>query len=487
MACLYKIIRHNRKMKMSLTAILFLLCLPGTGTGTAAPKPNIVLIAIDDLNDWVGCLGGHPQAKTPNIDRLAKRGVLFSNAHCQSPVCNPSRASMMSGLYPETTGIYFLNPPIEESPPAKASMLMPQRFENEGYYVTAAGKIFHGNENAKYLPNYAGNFGGFGPFPKKKRSPFPGAKLWDWGAYPERDEQLPDHQVADWAVKQLQTKSDKPLWLGVGFVTPHVPQYAPQKWFDMYPLEALQLPVTIPDDLDDISPYGVNLTRLEHIAPTAEWVAKNDQWKPLVQSYLACTSFVDYQVGRVLDAIDSGPYAENTIIVLYSDHGFHLGEKERFAKRSLWQDGAGVPLVIVGPGIAKGKPCAKPVGLIDIYPTLLAICGLKPDPAHEGQSLTPLLENPSSEWLHFARTSFGPGNVAIISESHRYIHYNDGSEELYDRTSDPHEWKNLAKDPESEAILKTHRAALPTTFHPILGKGSTGHKTYEASEALLKK
>jgi len=453
------------------------------GTACGNPKPNVLLIAIDDLNDWIGCLGGHPQAKTPNIDRLAERGVLFRNAHCQSPVCNPSRASMMTGLYPETTGIYFLNPRIEDSPMANQSILMSTRFQTEGYFVTAAGKLFHGDENARHLPNYAGGFGGFGPFPKKKLSPFPGVKLWDWGVFPERDALMPDHQVADWAVQQLKQTHDKPLWLGVGFVTPHVPQYAPQKWFDLYPLDTLQLPSVIKNDLDDLSPYAIDLTRLKHIAPTMEWVTKHDQWKLLVQSYLACVSFVDYQVGRVLDALDAGLHADNTIVVLYTDHGFHLGEKERFAKRSIWQDGAGVPLIIAGPGIAQRQDCQQPVQLLDIYPTLLSLTGLQADPKHEGHSLKALLENPAGVWPFMARSSFGPGNVAIISAGYRYIHYNDGSEELYDRSNDPHEWFNLADNPEKKTILDIHRASLPTHYHAILGAGSTGHEAYSASES----
>lgn len=461
------------------------ILLLGLFAGTVTARPNVLLIAIDDLNDWIGCMGGHPQAQTPNIDRLAERGVLFNNAHCQSPVCNPSRASLMSGLYPESTGIYFLSPPPVESPTLRKQALMPQRFLDEGYYVTGAGKLFHNGEmqNETYVPNYGGQFGSFGPMPDKKISAYPGHPLWDWGAYPEQDEQMPDHQIATWAEERLAEKQERPLWLGVGFYRPHVPQFAPQKWFDMYPLETLRLPAVVENDLKDIPEYGVNLTRLKHVSPTMEWVKENGEWKPLVQSYLACVSFVDHQVGRVLDALDASPCADNTIVVLFSDHGFHLGEKERFAKRSIWQDGAGVPLIIAGPGVAKGKSCAKPVQLLDIYPTLLDLAGLKADLRHEGHSLRPLLENPSADWAHVARSSFGPGNVAIVSEQYRYIHYNDGSEELYDRQADPNEWHNLASNPEKKAVLARHRAKLPKTYHPALGKGSTGHKAYEATEA----
>ena len=450
----------------------------------AADKPNVLLIAVDDLNDWIGCMGGHPQAKTPNIDRLAARGVLFTNSHCQSPVCNPSRASLMTSLYPSTSGIYFLNPDLKESPVAVKSTLMPQRFEQEGYYVTGAGKLFHngGRQNERYMPNYGGAFGHFGPMPKKKISPFPGHPLWDWGAYPERDEQMPDYQIAEWAEKQLAVQQERPLWMGVGFYRPHVPQYAPQKWFDLYPLDTVQLPKTIAGDLNDISPYGIDITRLEHVAPTHEWVLENDQWKPLVQSYLACVSFVDAQIGRVLDALEKSQYRENTYVVLFSDHGFHQGEKDRYAKRSLWKDGAGVPMIVLGPGVAQGKKCNKPVQLLDIYPTLLDLTGHEADPSHEGHSLAPLLKNPDAEWPHMARTSFGPGNYAIISERYRFIQYNDGSEEFYDHAKDPHEWHNVVDDPGYAEAVKRHRQHVPKVRHRILGEGSTGHLSYSASE-----
>ena len=370
--------RPTRKFfRSSFTAAAVLLAagVPFARAGEEQ-KPNILLIAIDDLNDWIGCLGGHPQAKTPNLDRLAARGVLFSNAHCQSPVCNPSRASMMTSLYPATSGIYFLSPDLSESPVATKNSLLPKRFQEDGYYVTAAGKLFHGGQNAKYLPNYGGNFGGFRPLPKKKLTTYPGHPLWDWGAYPEKDEEMPDHKIAAWGVEQLQKKHDKPLFLATGFYRPHVPQFAPQKWFDIFPIDEVQLPATAKDDLDDLSPYAVNLTRLKHVSPTHEWVLENEEWKPLVQSYLACVSFVDAQAGKVLDALEKSNYKDNTYIVLYSDHGFHLGEKDRWAKRSLWEDSTQVPMMIIGPGIAKGKVCTKPVELLDIYPTLLELAGL---------------------------------------------------------------------------------------------------------------
>ena len=451
-------------------------------TAATSSKPNVLLIGIDDLNDWIGCLGGHPQAKTPHLDALAKRGVLFHNAHCQSPVCNPSRASMMTSLYPESSGIYFLNPDIASSPVGKASITLPKRFEREGYHVTAAGKLFHGRENALYFKHYAGSKGGFGPRPKKKISQPHGHPLWDWGAFPDTNEKMPDYQLAAWAANELKSlKTDQPFFLAVGFYRPHVPMYAPKEWFDLHPLDKIQLPRVTGDDLADLSDYAINITRLEHVAPTHKWIEESGEWPHAVQSYLASVSFVDACVGTVLDALDASPHRDNTIIVMFSDHGFHLGEKDRWAKRSLWEDGVRVPVIIVAPGLTTGQYCHKPIGLIDLYPTLLDLVGLDPDPRHEGHSLKPLLENPKAHWPHLARTSFGPGNVALRSERYRYIRYVDGSEEFYDLQEDPHEWTNLAGQPEMQALVKQHAAHLPNRFAEILGKGSTGHKSYAAS------
>jgi len=454
-------------------------------------KPNILLIAVDDLNDWIGCMGGHPQAQTPNIDHLAKRGVLFTNAHCQSPVCNPSRASMMTSLYPETTGIYFLDPPLHRTSIPKKSQVMTMRFHQDGYLVKGAGKIYHNWDKyhfpeGHYFKKLEGVNLGFGPLTRRIAGRYDGCHfLWDWGPYPSnvKDENMYDYKIATWGIKEIKKKHDKPFFLATGFYRPHVPMYAPQKWFDMYPLETVQLPKVIKDDLADVSSYAINLTTLKHVSPPFDWAVEHNEWKPLVRSYLACVSFVDHQIGRVLDALDKSPIGKNTIVVLYGDHGFHLGEKEHFAKRTIWKDGSGVPFIMAGPGIAEGKVCKKPVELIDIYPTLLDLAGLKANPVHEGDSLVPLLKNPDAEWPHMARSSFGPENVAIISEHYRYIRYHDGSEELYDLEKDPHEWKNLAADPKYKETIARHKAFLPKTYHPLLAGQSTGHKTYAAAEA----
>ncbi len=450
-------------------------------------KPNILLIAVDDLNDWVGCMGGHPQTKTPNIDKLAEMGTLFTNAHCQATVCRPSRISLMTSLYPSTTGLYFLNPKRDQSPEAMKNTVMPERYVDEGYYVSAAGKLFHSGENKIFFPKYGGTMGGFGPLPEEKLTGMPGTKLWDWGIYPDVDEKMPDHKIANWVVEEIKQNHEKPFFIGAGFYRPHVPQYAPKKWFDLYPEESVKLPEMIENDLDDIPGYGINLTRLKHIAPTMDWVIQNNEWKPLVRSYLACVSFVDHQIGKLLDAIEASPHKDNTYIVLFSDHGFHQGEKERWAKRSPWADGTRVPLIIAGPGIEKHQVCNKPVELLDIYPTLLELTGMKADPAHEGQSLVPLLKDYDARWPHIARTELGKGNCAISSERYRFISYLDGSEEFYDLRNDPNEWYNLINEKSLQKEIEKHRKQLPVEMADILGSGSTGHKAYKASGELIKK
>lgn len=446
-------------------------------------RPNILLIAIDDLNDWVGCLKGHPQAATPNIDHLAASGTLFTNAHCQAPVCQPSRACLLTSTHPSSSGLYFLNPGIDASLITKQKTTLPQRFSQEGYRVFGAGKIFHVINGAAFnkLGKYGGGFGYFGPQPKEKISQPHGHPLWDWGAYPDTSKQMPDMQIAEWAAGKLETPDQAPFFLAVGFYRPHVPMLVPQKWFDQHPRENILTPTIDADDINDLSPYARDLTTLEHVAPLHDWIIENGQWKHAIQSYLACCSFVDSCVGKVLMALQQSSYRDNTVIVLFSDHGFHLGEKQRWAKRSLWEDGTRVPLIIAGAGLPKGQACSQPAGLIDIYPTLLDLCHLPEDSSLEGDSLMPQIADPSKRRPP-VRTTFGPGNHAIRSQDWRYIRYRDGSEELYDHRNDPHEWNNLVANTQYEDILKEHRKYLPVHEHPILGKGSTGHRAFEAAE-----
>ena len=455
---------------------------------SAADKPNVLLISIDDLNDWTGCLGGHPQARTPNIDRLADRGTLFSNTHCQSPVCNPSRTSLLTGRHPHTSGVYFLQPDLKQAPILKELDTLPERFAKHGYQTMSAGKIFHGGDG-RFFEEWGGSMGGFGPRPKEKISQPHGHPLWDWGAYPENDEEMPDYKIAQWAVDKLAMlpkDSEKPFFLGVGFYRPHVPMFAPKKWFDLFPRDEIKLPLVNDTDRRDLCEYAIALTNEEHVSPEHQWIKEAGQWEHAVQSYLASIAFADHCLGIVLDALDKSPHKDNTIIVLFADHGFHLGEKQRWAKRTIWEDGTRVPLVVVDKRFAAGQNSTKPAQLLDIYPTLLELAGLPFDAAQEGHSLVPLLKDPTADWDHIALSSFGKGNFAVRSERYRFIQYLDGSEEFYDHLSDPHEWHNLIEKKRLKSLIAEHRSHLPQHQEEILTGQSTGHKAYEAASRFVK-
>lgn len=424
-------------------------------------RPNILIISIDDLNDWVGCLGGHPNAYTPNIDRLARRGALFANAHCQAPICTPSRASMVLGKYPSTTGMYFLQPPLTAYQARKKGDVLMEHFSAAGYHTMGAGKFVHGGNEKRYFDEHGGGMGGFGPLPSEKLNHKEGHKLWDWGAYPEDETEMPDHKVASWVVERLQADHEKPFLLVAGFWRPHVPMYAPPKWIRHFPLSSIQLPKVIKGDRDDLSEYAKRLT-IGLPAPRHEWFLRNKpQWKKAIQGYLASVAFVDSQVGRVLDALDDSAHAQNTIVVLLSDHGWHLGEKERWAKRSLWEDGIRVPMIISAPGFAKGQLTKRPVGLIDIFPTLLDLAGLPEKEDLEGLSLRKLLKSPNAEWDRPILSTFCPNNHSLRSTDFHYLRYGDGTEELYDMRVDFHEWHNLAGDKNFTEVLNDFRKRLP--------------------------
>ena len=446
--------------------------------GSAAPDrpPNVLLIAIDDLNDWVGCLGGHPQARTPNINRLAERGVLFTNAQCQAPICGPSRASLLSGRYPHSTGLYQQpgKPPIYEDRENFGGQLLPERFEAAGYETLAAGKITHGIPQGKVF-QITGSAGNSGPKPPRDRRlnftppeiPYTGTQT-DWGAFPERDEQMPDHGTAGWAEKRLAEPRAEPFFLAVGFHRPHVPFYVPQRWFELFPIDEISLPpVRAGDDLQGVSEIGRAIHELPKYPDLKFLRAEDDlQFRRCVQAYLACIAFVDHQVGRVLMALERSPHADNTVVVLFSDHGYHLGEKDRVSKHSLWEESARVPLIIAAPGVDGDRRCAKPVGLIDLYPTLLELCQLPARAENEGQSLVPLLRDPGADWRFAILTTYTIGNHSLRSERHRYLRYEDGSEELYDMQADPNGWNNLADSAESTKLLERFLTGLPDAEAP---------------------
>ena len=439
--------------------------------GEPAPppaKPNILFIAIDDLNDWVGPLGGHPQVRTPHMDRLAARGTTFVNAHTQSPLCNPSRTSIMTGLRPSTTGVYGLRPWFREVEALRDVVTMPQYFANNGYSTYSGGKIYHGRYGRAETDNEFQHLGppsSVGARPEKKLVRTPqNHGLMDWGSFPHKDEEKGDWQVASWAVDLLEgpLKGDlgRPFYLTVGFFLPHVPCYVTRKWYDMYPEETVELPPMRRDDREDTPRFSWYLHWILP-EPRLKFLEEAGEWKNLVRSYLASISFVDSQVGRVLDALEASGHAENTIVVLWSDHGWHLGEKAITGKNTLWDRSTRVPLIFAGPGVGKGQKVASPAELLDIYPTLGELAGLPAQPGLEGRSLAPQLADPQAPREGPAITTHNHDNHGVRTENWRYIHYADGSEELYDMVNDPNEWTNLAGDSAHAAVLEEHRRMMP--------------------------
>jgi arylsulfatase A-like enzyme len=436
----------------------------------AAP-PNILMIAIDDQNDWIGCMGGHPQVKTPHLDGLAARGTLFMNAHCQAPLCNPSRASLMTGLRPSTTGIYGLSPGLRQVEITKHHVTLPQELMKAGYFTFTCGKIYHdgslnrGGKGAKGKGKKAAQaqpsedlpreFDEWGEAPGMPKPPQTIAKLniegrhpaMDWGVFPERDEDQADWKIADAAIAKLQTVSkDKPWFISCGFRLPHVPCFASQKWFDLYPMETLQMPVVRDDDRADL-PRFADFLHWMLPEPRLKTLIELNEWKPLVRGYLASVSFMDSQVGRVLDSLSKTGQLDNTIVIVWGDHGWHLGEKGITGKNTLWNRSTRVPFIWAGPGITKGAKCTRPAELLDIFPTLVDLCNLPARPDLEGHSLAPQLKDASAPREYPAITTHNQGNHTIRTEKWRYIRYADGGEELYDEAADPNEWKNLANDP----------------------------------------
>jgi choline-sulfatase len=432
--------------------------------GEAAEKrPNVVFIAVDDLNDWVGCLRGHPQVQTPNIDRLARRGTLFANAHCQAPICNPSRSSLLTGLRPSTTGIYALSPPLRTVPSLKDTVTLPGHFGANGYWTASSGKIFH-SVPAEYRTRefqvWSSPGRGLRPEGKFVHTP-DDIPAMDWGVFPTRDEDHGDWKLADSAIAHLKTApTDRPFFVAVGFHLPHVPCYAPQKWFDLYPEKTLLMPEVQAGDRNDVPAFSWFL-HWNLPEPRLSWLKGANQWRPLVRAYLASISFMDSQVGRVLDALDATGRAKETVVVLFGDHGWHLGEKGITGKNTLWERSTHVPLVFAGPGVAAGATCSRPAELLDLYPTLIELCGLTPRPALEGHNLVPQLKDASAPRPWPAITTQNRGNHSVRSERWRYIRYADGTEELYDHSDDPQEWKNLANDPQFLEVKREHSRWLP--------------------------
>lgn len=450
------------KLPLLLFGCMFVLC-PALH---AAEKPNVLFIAVDDLNDWIGVLGGHPQAVTPHIDRLANRGMLFTHCYCAAPSCNPSRAALMTGIRPSTSGVYYNYDPWRKAMPD--AVTIPQHFMAHGYRAIGSGKIYHGShpDPASWDDYFPSKEKQKPDDPLPKRRPIngiAGTAHFDWGPVNASDSEMGDSKVASWVIEQLGKKHAQPLFLACGMYRPHLPWYVPKKYFDQFPLDSIQLPETKTDDLADVPAAGLRMAK-----PQADHkkVTEHNQWKQAVQGYLASIAFSDAQVGRVLNALDAGPNANNTIIVFWTDHGWHLGEKQHWRKFALWEEATKTPMIIVAPGVKAGSRCDQPINLLDLYPTLIELCNLKARPELEGVSLQPLLKNPNAKWNRPSLTTHGRNNHAVRSDRYRYIRYANGSEELYDHAEDPMEYNNLADAVELQNVKRNLAKSLPKTNVP---------------------
>ena len=441
-------------------------------------KPNILFIAIDDLNDWTDMLEGNAQARTPQMDKLASKGIVFTNAHCAAPCCGPSRSAIMSGIRPSTSGNYINKNSLTHNPILNNAVLLPEFFQQHGYYVSGAGKLFHGyhfNYEVKgrgfdeYYPSKTQDLPSFEGLKFSSKLPLGGwSRTADWGALrPDVTvDDHPDGKTAKWVkANLLEGQLQEPFFLGAGIFEPHLPNYAPQKYFDQFPLEDIKLPDGfLENDLDDVPAAHAKMAH----NPWLKRIREMGQWKPAIQAYLACTAMVDDLVGQIVEALEKSKYADNTIVVLWSDHGFHHGEKGRWGKYSLWERATRVNFIWVVPGVTKaGSVCSKPVNLLDIYPTLASLTGCEPPAKQlEGNDLSVLMKDPEAPWDEATVTTFGYKNYGVRSDRYRYIVYEDGSEELYDHANDKWEWKNVAGNPQFAVVKKNMQKWIPVHHEP---------------------
>lgn len=434
-------------------------------------KPNVIFVVLDDMNDY--SITGQENLIVPNITKLRESSVTFLNANCPAPLCMPSRASFFTGVYPHHSGVYANGgDPWNKSEVLKQSETLPELFRRNGYYTFGRGKIYHAKlESGRIERNFDNRpifEGGFGPFPDEQhrvlstKDVFP--QFWGVQAFP--DSLFPDVINTDAVIDFLKEKHEKPFFIVLGLWRPHTPFTAPQRFFDMYDPDKIEIPKGyLANDLDDVPEFGKKL--LDPFGRFAITGAKNkDRWKHFIHGYYACTSFVDWNVGRLTDAVDNSIYGENTIIVVLGDNGFHIGTKKHWEKNTLWSASAVVPLIIRMPGSPlKGTNVASPVGLIDLYPTIVDFCGLKhPRQKLDGVSLRPFLEKRGYSWDRASITSLGENLISVQSQRYRYVQYPDSTSELYDRSADPFEWDNLVKNKDLAPVIKSHQKYIPGYF-----------------------
>jgi arylsulfatase A-like enzyme len=472
---------------MPVVRSLIVAMLVACAGAVMAAQPNVLFLAVDDMNDWIGCLEQTPRAITPTIDRLAARGTIFTNAHTAGVFCAPSRAAIFSGQFASTTGCYTTATYFVDHPELEPLQVS---FAKAGYTTLGAGKLFHHPAGCIDTRGWTEFFlrsqrqresgwpldswGEDTPFP----SPFPhsvynrgqeikGGLFLEWAALAnDREGEMTDTRRVDWAIEQLQRQHDKPFFLGLGLYAPHYPNYCPRKYFDLYDRDAIEPPVFNAADLDDL-PERIRKTQTAR-SRIIRKLEDLDAVKDAIHGYLACMSYADAMLGRVLDALAASPSAANTIVVLWSDHGYHHGQKGDWGKHTLWDRTSRVPFVWAGPGVVQGQRTNATVSLIDLYPTLVELCDLPaPRQQLEGRSLAGLLagEEPAADRT-ILLPGLRPGEFALINEHWRYIRYGKAGEELYDRHADPQEWTNLAKKKRYTPQLERMRQAAPVSFAP---------------------
>lgn len=478
LAAAKNLMKTIRRSTAAIATLALIACVLPAYAGASEPKPNVLFLAVDDMRDWVGCLGGYPgKVHTPNIDRLAQQGTLFTNAHCPSPLCGPSRAALMTGMRPSRTGLYNNNQ--WWLPAASGAVTIPTHFRQQGYHVVGAGKIFH-HTAGNHPPNQWDDFQPIhfrnDPWFRTNRQNYPwspskpppeGFPLSgvsglrsenDWGSLTIPASDYDDAQTVDYAIDFLNRKHHKPFFLACGLFRPHLPWYVPNEYFKMYPLAEIELPPIREDDLADLPREGKKLARAN--SEDFKRLKETGHWKQAIRAYLASISFADAQLGRVLDSLKQSPHSNNTIVVLWSDHGWHLGEKGHWHKSTLWEAATRVPLIICSPRSTPSR-CDQPVNLLDLFPTLNELCGTEPIHGLDGTSLVPLLKNVDADWDRPSVIEFQRGNAAVRSARYRYIRYRNGGEELYDHQADPHEWHNLAGQVELNDVQRDHARWLP--------------------------
>lgn len=436
-------------------------------------RPNVLFIMLDDMCDWAHYLGGNTQVVTPNLDRLAARSVAFANAYAAVPFSNPSRTALLTGMFPSTTGVYQNTHNMGDSPAVRTATLLPEHFHNNGYETIWAGKIFHTRPDEARLErmwdDMSSRDGGYGPWMKHMERPPQGMDWRGYEAWDGPDTDFPDIVNSHRIIEFLQAKHDKPFFAAIGIYRPHAPYTVPARFFDMYDPDSIELPYVPADDLDDLPPYAL-ATFYPPVCDVRQELPQwreDGTWKKLVRAYLASVTFADHVVGSLLDALDASPYADNTIVVLLGDNGFHQGQKQRFSKMSLWREACHVPLIVSLPG-GSGAEVVAPVSLLDIYPTLSSLCKLTAPEGLEGNDIAPLVKNPTMAWDKPCLSNYIRGNCTVHYKNWNYIRYADGSEELYDIVTDEDEHYNLAGKPEHRALMESLRKHIPTEWaHPL--------------------